>query len=117
MTTTNDPKDRGMEIYVESAPENFIPELSLRAEYVLSERWNGWLRPVATAEAFGVFLDAWRRNDPNGIWGYVTEVGSALICTTVDSDEPAEAFPRCGETDAGTALYDLTGWNWTDGRG
>lgn len=30
----------------------------------------------------------------------------------IDSDEPADEFPRAGETADGTPLYDLTGWVW-----
>ncbi|MQW77313.1 hypothetical protein GHK92_15675 [Nocardioides sp. dk4132] len=59
-----------MDVYLDSAPENITPELAPRPERVLDDRWNGWLRPLATAEAFGAFLDAWRCNDPNGTWGY-----------------------------------------------
>jgi hypothetical protein len=101
-----------VDVYIDSAEENITPELALKAERVLEERWNGWLRPLATADAFGSFLDAWRRNDPNGIWGYVTEVGDTLVCSVIDSDEPADEFPRAGETADGTPLYDLTGWVW-----
>lgn len=101
-----------MDVYLDSAPENITPELALRADRVLAERWNGWLRPLASAEAFGRFLDAWRANDPNGIWGYATEVGDTLVCSVIDSDEPADQFPRAGETADGTPLYDFTGWVW-----
>lgn len=104
-----------MLVYLDSAPENIVPELALVAETVLPQRWNGWLRPVATAAAFGRFLDAWRINDPNGIWGYVTEVGSVLMCTRPDDDEPADEFPRVGALPDGTALYDFSGWAWIDG--
>ena len=101
-----------MDVYLDSAPENITPELALGAERVLDERWNGWLRPLATADAFGAFLDAWRRNDPNGIWGYVTEVGDTLVCSMTDSDEPPTSSLEPGETADGTPLYDLTGWVW-----
>lgn len=101
-----------MDVYLDSAPENITPELALKADRVLGERWNGWLRPLATAAAFGAFLDAWRRNDPNGIWGYATEVGDTLVCSVTDSEEPADEFPLAGETVGGTPLYDLTGWLW-----
>lgn len=105
-----------MLVYLDSAPENITPELGLCADRVLPERWNGWLRPLATANAFGAFLDAWRSNDPNGIWGYVTEVGDTLVCSRPDDVEPADEFPRAGETSDGAALYDLTGWVWIDGH-
>lgn len=104
-----------MYVYLDSAPENITPELALDATHVLPERWNGWLRPVATARAFGEFLDAWRANDPNGTWGHVTEVGSTLVCTRSDDDEPADEFPQFGERSDGTALFDFTGWAWIDG--
>ncbi len=102
-----------MDVYLDSAPENFTPEFALRAVRVLDERWNGWLRPLATADAFGAFLDAWRRNDPNGIWGYVTEVGDTLVGTVGDDEEASDVFPRAGIMADGTALYDLSGWAWT----
>jgi hypothetical protein len=101
-----------MDVYLDSAPENLTPELALTAERVLDERWNGWLRPLATADAFGAFLDAWRANDPNGNWGFVSEVGDTLVCTVTDDDEPADVFPRVDQTGDGTPIYDLTGWVW-----
>lgn len=105
-----------MKVFLDSAPENLVPELALEAETVLAERWNGWLRPYATAQAFGQFLDAWRRNDPNGIWGYVSEVGDVLVCSRPDDDDPDDEFPQVGATADGTPLYDLTGWVWVDGN-
>lgn len=104
-----------MYVYLDSAPENITPELALDADHVLPDRWNGWLRPIASAGAFGAFLDAWRANDPNGIWGYVTEVGDTLVSSRPDDDEPADEFPRVGELPDGTPLYDFTGWEWIDG--
>jgi hypothetical protein len=108
-------EDEWVDVYIDSAPESMIPELALRAERVLEDRWNGWLRPLATASAFGAFLDAWRANDPNGIWGYVSAVGDTLVCSVTDSDDPADEFPRAGQTANGTPLYDVTGWAWTFG--
>lgn len=105
-----------MYVYLDSAPENIVPELALDAAQVMPDRWNGWLRPLATAQAFGTFLDAWRANDPNGIWGHATEVGSTLICTRPDDDEPADEFPQASMLSDGTPLYDFTGWTWIDGR-
>ena len=107
MTNESGPVD----VYLDDAPENMTSELALKAELVLDDRWNGWLRPLATAEAFGDFLYAWRRNDPNGTWGYVTEVGETLIYLRNDDDEPEE-FPRAGQTADGDSLYDFTGWVW-----
>jgi len=74
-----------------------------------------WLRPMATADAFGRFLDAWRANDPNGIWGYVTEVGDRLVCTRSDDEDPVDVFPRVGTLPDGAAVYDFTGWTWVEG--
>lgn len=102
-------------VYLDSAPENLVPELGLRVVSVLADRWNGWLRPLATADAFGNFLDAWRRNDPNGVWGWVTEVDDVLVCSRSDDDEPADEFPKVGTLPDGRAVYDLTGWNWVAG--
>jgi hypothetical protein len=102
-------------VYLDSASENLIPELALDACQVLPDRWNGWLRPVATADAFGRFLDAWRANDPNGIWGYVTEVGDRLVCTRSDDEDPADVFPQVDTLPDGAALYDFTGWTWVEG--
>jgi hypothetical protein len=103
---------RTVDVYLDSAPENFTPELALRAEGLLDESAGGWLRPLATADAFGAFLDAWRRNDPNGIWGYVSEVGDSLVLSRIDDDEPNDVFPLAGQTADGTPLYDLSGWAW-----
>lgn len=104
-----------MDVYLDGSPENLTPELALSAAVVLDDRWNGWLRPLATADAFGTFLDAWRRNDPNGVWGWATEVGDTLVVTRSDDDEPADEFPRAGEAADGTPLYDLSGWVWVSG--
>lgn len=70
---------------------------------------------MATVDAFGRFLDAWRANDPNGIWGYVTEVGDRLVCTRSDDEDPADVFPKVGMLPDGVALYDFTGWTWVEG--
>lgn len=56
-----------MKVYLDSAPENMAPELALEAEGVLDDRWKGWVRRIATAQALGNFLDAWRTNAPNGV--------------------------------------------------
>lgn len=100
-----------MDVYLDSAPENLTPELTLNAEHVLDDRWNTWLRPLATARAFADFLDRWRRNDPDGIWGFVTEQDGSLLYVDSDSDEPEE-FPQVARAGTGEALYDLTGWVW-----
>lgn len=104
-----------MKVYLDSTPENMVPELALEAVSVLDERWNGWIRPITTAQALGDFLDAWRANDPNGVWGHVTEIGETLVCTRVDDDDFADEFPRVGTTEDSQAVYDLSGWAWTLG--
>lgn len=96
-----------MNVYLDSSPENVIPDLALRATTVLPETWNGWARPVATADAFMSFLDAWRANDPNGEWRYAVEVDGNI---RLEYDD--QSFPLYGVTDEGTALYDLTGRTW-----
>ena len=101
--------------YLDSAPENFIPELGLRVVSILPDRWNGWLRPHATADAFGAFLDEWRRNDPNGNWGWASEVGDTLVCSRADDEDPADEFPMVGMPPDGQAVYDFTGWTWVGG--
>jgi hypothetical protein len=101
-----------MDVYLDSAPENLTPGLALQADAILEDRWNGWVRPLATAEALGRFLDAWRANDPNGIWGYVTAVGDVLVCSRLDDDWPADEFPQRGASEDGSPTYDLTGWTW-----
>lgn len=78
---------------VPRASENLSPDLALCAERVLEERRDGWLRPLATAGALEIFLDAWRRNDPNGTWGHVTEVGDSLVLSRNDDDESSDVFP------------------------
>lgn len=103
--------DVTVSIYLESAEENFIPELALEADHVLPGTWNGWAQPVATATAMGDFLGRWRANDPNGDWGYVTEVGDTLISTREDTDSP-DLYPKVGENHQGEALYDLSGMVW-----
>jgi hypothetical protein len=104
-----------MLVWLDSAPETFVSELALDAVDVLPDKWNGWLRPIATADALGAFLDAWRRNDPNGVWGWATEVGDTLVVTRSDDDDPGDTFSQVGADVEGRALYDLTGWAWTAG--
>lgn len=76
------------------------------------QRWNGWLWPIATAEAFATFLAQWRTNDPNGEWGRVAvSVDSGDLWYVVDG-EVTDVFPRCGTTPDSTPLYSLDGWTW-----
>lgn len=83
-------------IYLDSAPENLVPELGLRVVSILPERWNGC------------------RNDPNGIWGWATEVGDTLVCSRSDDDDPADEFPKMDTLPDGRAVYDFTGWTWVE---
>lgn len=98
-------------VYIDDAPENLTPELALRAEAILPERWNGFMQPIATADAFEAFLAAWRRNDPNGLWGTLEVTPEAIHYRRIDDDEP-EVFARHGETSDGTPTYLLSGWMW-----
>lgn len=106
-----------MLVYLDGPEESQVPDLALVAAEVLDGNWNGWARPLATAPAIGAFLDAWRSNDPNGIWGWATAVGHDLVVSRADSDEPADVFPAAGEDSDGAPLYDLTGWCWLPARG
>lgn len=104
-----------MKVYIGSAPENIVPQLALEADRVLEDRWNGWLRPLATAREFGAFLDRCRLSDSNGVWGCVESAdGRALYYR--NSDAPAgeqdDEFPAAGTGVDGDVLYDLTGWVW-----
>lgn len=103
--------DDVIEVCLESAEENMVSAMALGASMLLDSQWNGWARPLATAAAMRDFLDRWRRNDPNGIWGDAYESDGQLVCTNTDSDDP-DVFPRAGETRHGEPLYDLTGWTW-----
>lgn len=103
--------DDVVEVCLESAEENMVSAMALKASSLLDSQWNGWARPIATAAAMSDFLNRWRRNDPNGTWGDVTEVDGVLACTNLDADDP-DLFPQVGTTRSGEPLYDLTGWMW-----
>lgn len=47
-------------------------QLALRP-ITYAKPWNGWAVPVVAANEYARFVDAWARNDPNGIWGSVIE--------------------------------------------
>ena len=100
-----------VEVCLDSAEENMVSAMALRASALLDARWNGWARPLATASAMRDFLNRWRLNDPNGTWGDATEEEGRLVYSSLDSDEP-DLFPRAGMTPSGEPLYDLTGWMW-----
>ncbi|KNX35895.1 hypothetical protein VV01_21760 [Luteipulveratus halotolerans] len=87
---------------LDSAEENMVVELALAADHVLPERWNGWLRPVATAAAVADFMARWRRIDPNGVWGEAYESDSELVCPRSDDDgTQPESFARVGTAAGG----------------
>lgn len=98
-------------VCLDSAPENICEAMALKAAYMLEGTWNGFGQPVATAEAMGDFLDRWRVNDPNGDWGFPTEVGDTLIVTRTEVDEP-DVYPKVGVDAQGHPLYDLSGLIW-----
>lgn len=102
-----------VEVCVDSAEENMVSELALAADHVLPDRWNGWVRPIATAAALADFLRRWRHNDPNGVWGEALELQDRLVCSRSDEDYE-DSFPLVGATSAGLRLYDLTGWVWVE---
>ena len=100
-----------VEVCLDSAEENMVSAMSLRASALLDVQWNGWARPLATASAMRDFLSRWRSNDPNGTWGDVAQEEGQLVYSSSDSDDP-DLFPRVGMTRSGEQLYDLTGWMW-----
>ena len=100
-----------VEVCLDSAEENMVSAMSLRASALLDAQWNGWARPLATASAMRDFLNRWRSNDPNGTWGDVAQEEGQLVYSSSDSDDP-DRFPRAGTTRSGEPLYDLTGWMW-----
>ena len=79
-----DPAD----VCVESGEENMVSAMALHAHCLLPGTWNGWARPVATAREVADFLARWRRNDPNGVWGYAVDVDGALLVTRSDAEDP-----------------------------
>lgn len=100
-----------VEVCLDSAEENMVSAMSLRASALLDAQWNAWARPLATASAMNDFLIRWRLNDPNGTWGDAIEEEGQLVYSSPDSDDP-DLFPRVGTTPSGEPLYDLTGWRW-----
>ncbi len=100
-----------VEVCLDSAEENMVSAMALRASALLDARWNGWARPLATASAMRDFLNRWRLNDPNGTWGHAIEEEGRLLYSSPDSDDP-DLFPRVGMTRSGEPLYDLSGWMW-----
>ena len=100
-----------VEVCLDSAGENMVSAMALRAKRLLDDQWNGWARPLATASAMRDFLNRWRLNDPSGTWGDVGEEEGQLVYSSLDSDDP-DLFPQVGTTRSGEPLYDLTGWMW-----
>ena len=82
-----------VEVCLDSAEENMVSAMALRASALLDARWNGWARPLATASAMRDFLNRWRLNDPNGTWGHAIEEEGRLVYSSPDSDDP-DLFPR-----------------------
>jgi hypothetical protein len=92
--------------------ENRIDALALHAVRIEDTRWNGFPIPVATAAEFRRFVDAWHRNDPNGLWdsGKVVEADGALI---YDIEDYRDVWSAVGVDGDGVALYALDGWTWS----
>lgn len=102
-------------VYLDQPDDERTDELALHAVRI-DGYWNGFAIPVVTAAEFARFITAWRRNDPNGMWGEgsdsVREGDGALIFDDGESDEPQ--VWAVTDTDAdGTALYALDGWVWS----
>ena len=103
-------------VCLDSEPENMVPSLALRC-HALAGTWNGFLAPLATAEAFATFIDAWRYNDPNGDWGWVFEhtnrrTGATWMVLEDAEGEVTDIFEPCGTDANGATLYNLSGWCW-----
>jgi len=103
-------------VCLDSEPENMTPALALRC-HALAGTWNGWIAPLATAEAFATFIDAWRRNDPNGDWGWVFEhtnrhTGATRLVLEDAEGAVTDTFDAYGTDAEGRTLYNLSGWRW-----
>ena len=83
--------------------------VTLEAEYVLEETWNGWLQPIATREALEAFISACRAAQPDGDWGAVDVFADLLL---VRRDEDDDEFSRADTRADGIPLYNLSGWTW-----
>ena len=103
-----------MMVWIGSSEENMVPELALRA-HSMTPGWNGLPVPLVSAVEFRAFIEAWRRNDPNGSWNTngVMVIGSELVYS--DGEGYDDSWPVYGYDDNGVALYALSGWNWVEG--
>lgn len=107
-----------VKVYIDAEDTIYAP--ALEAVMVNATRWNGWLVPVVTEQAFRDFIAASKADDPNGTYDVrgimVTDEG--LIYSTGDHDYD-DMWPMVGETSDGTPVYALAGWCWiyaTDGE-
>lgn len=55
-------------VLLDSSEENMVLALALNAHHILGGAWNGWARPVATADGFADLVARWKINDPHGMW-------------------------------------------------
>jgi hypothetical protein len=88
-----------------------VVALALNAHHILGGAWNGWAKPVATADDFADFIARWSINDPHGTWGEARETPDGLRYEDTEGSDP-ETFPKIAVSEDGRALYDLTGWVW-----
>lgn len=93
-------------VRLSSTGDDVDASLHLRAHELLPDG------PLVTADDFRAFIAAWRRNDPNGTFGSVTECGGQLHHTYYEDDP--DVFGQFGSARDGTALYLISGFaEWT----
>jgi hypothetical protein len=104
---------KGCTLVFLSSEETCNPLLALQAVYVSAEKWNGFLQPSATADAFGRFLAAWHEHRPDANFGEFRVTDDGLLYRhATETWEDAELFPFDGTTDDDVPVYLLSGWQW-----
>lgn len=88
------------------------PTITLHAVRVATRGWNGFAVPVASAAEFTRFIAAHHHNDPNGTWSPegVREGDGALIY----EDEMGVDVWIVVDIVDGSAVYELSGWQWSE---
>ncbi len=81
----------------------------------LGPTWNGMEAPRATEAQFRAFIDAWRVNDPNGVWGKVTVDNDGNLVhhrsdVAADDTDYDDVFTRVGRTAENQPIYAIEGW-------
>lgn len=101
-------------VYIDGPEEENYDRLGL--EYVfLGPRWNGFEAPRCTEAQFRAFVEEWKRNDPNGVWGEVTVNDAGNLVhhrSDVHEDDSGEddEFGPVGRTDDNQVIYAIEGW-------